>query len=512
MWAALCLGLLGHGLTFFTYPLGMGPDWTLYLGSALELFQEPIRNPYILMDRNGYYPWLAWVFLHLPRGVVWLVAFQHLVLLGFSLWSVRLAETSFGRVPAWILAVVLSLCPPLLAVAQVTNSEAACLMASWLATAAAWQLVRDRGAGLWPWLALGLGMGLAVLARPSWAVLGVGILAALWLEGLPRRRLLSAAGLALVMVLALMGYNYLRLGYFGTEFKAGRTLFAITWQEDRNLLTSNGPATRRLVRLLRRCWPELAATNPVIQRQGLHINQILDNPNQFPYHLYYLIVNLTRRELPYREADRLLRRVALEAFAADWGYFFRRRWASFLAGFASQPMYQLSFLSEPEQRRQEARRYAAEKRLAFRHVSDLYTMKGHDQSREGFRAFWRDYNRIPGLTWNHRRWGPGMAVLQALYRLLPDYKWLYGFGLLWLGALWLWPGRLGLEARQARPWGWLFMALLGACLANWAFVYLISAGRILHMLAGLHLELVCAGLGLWSLVRLVGPAVRGGRG
>ncbi len=507
---ALVLALLGHAGVFFSFPTARGPDWTLYLGSALELFRPLIRNPYILMDRNGFYPWLGWLFLHLPGQITSLVVFQHLLAVALTAWSVRLMQGWFDRLAGYLTALVLGLSAPLLFIPQVTNSEAACLISFWPLACSGLALALDhqrgRSSPAWLWGLFGLCAGLAFLARLSGLVLALGLMAALWAWGLPRRSVLVSLLVLVVMALGLMSFNYLRLGYFGTEYKAGRTLFAILWQEDKNILTSNGPHTSRLVYLLRRLWDREAARNPVIQRNGRHINQILDNPRELPYHLYYLIVNLTRRELPYQEADRLLRQVALEAFWVDPVAYLERRWHKFLAAFAGRPFAEVSFVPPRQAQKAEDRFYASERRYSYRGVSELYHMRGRSQSQQDVRDFLRDYNGLSWRVWQYPGWPAGQAFFQAWYRLLtPKYRYLYALALVFLAGLALAPRRL--ESRlPPRPAVLVFGALLLGCLGNWGFVYLISAGRVLHMLACLPLELILVAGGLWTLARLALPA------
>ena len=506
---ALALALLGHAGVFFSFAPARGPDWTLYLGSALELFRPVIRNPYILMDRNGFYPWLGWLFLHLPGQITSLVVFQHLLAVALTAWSTRIMQGWFDRLAGYLTALVLGLCAPLLFIPQVTNSEAACFISFWPLACSGLALALDHHQGrrspAWLWALFAFCSGLAFLARLSGLVLALGLMVGLWVWGLPRRRLLASFLVLVVMALGVMSFNYLRLGYFGIEYKAGRTLFAVLWQEDKNILTSNGPHTRRLVYLLRRLWPGEAAHNPVIQRNRLHINQILDNPRELPYHLYYLIVNLTRREMPYKEADRLLRQVALEAFWVDPLAYLGRRWRKFLAAFAGRPPAEINFLPPRKALQAEARFYAGERRFSYRGVAELYHMRGWSQSDEDVRGFLRDYERLTRRVWQHPGWPAGRAFFHAWYRLLtPKYRYLYALALIFLAGLALAPRRLAprLPPRRAAL---VFGALFLACLGNWGFVYLISAGRVLHMLAGLPLEMILVAGGIWTLVRLFTP-------
>lgn len=507
---ALLLAVLSHAGVLLVFPPAVGPDWSLYLGSALELTRDVIRNPYILMDRNGYYPWLAWVFLRLPGQITSLVVFQHLVCAALTVWSVGLVQRWFDRLAAYLACLALTLCLPLTLIPQVTNSEAAVLMAFWLAAASGLELGlrarRGLATPLWLWVLFCLGCGLSVLARLSGLILAICLFLGLWLAGAEKKKLLVAVLGFVLAALPVPMFNYLRLGYFGTEFKAGRTLFAVTWQEDKSLLTSNGPQSRRLVRLLRRQWPRLARENPVIRKSGRDINQILDNPREFPYHLYYLIVNLTRREMPYKEADRLLRDVALEAFAANPTRYLKRRWQSLLAALAGGPPAQTSFLPPREAARAEARFYAGERRFSYRGVSGLYQMPGYAQTPAQVKAFHRDFDRLTAGAAAWSGWRPGLKFFHAWFQATSlDYKYLYGFGWFFFIALLFFPARLGLKHGVLAPLA-LFGALEATCLGNWSFVYLISAGRVLHALSCLAFELILAAGGLWAALRLIRPA------
>ena len=489
---ALAVGVITHALVFFTYPAGHGPDGTLYVGSSLEIFRHTIRNPYILMDRNGYYPFLIWAFRQLPGDIVTLVFVQHMVCIMLTVWTVGIVLKLLGRASAVVVALLLTLCLPLLQVPQVTNSEAACLMPLWaMALGAGEMTLRHSRGQVIPgplWVGTGIASALAMLARPSGVLLFAPLLAVLWLLRIPKRLLVGVLAVTVVAALPMPLFNAARLGYFGTEKKGGRTLFALIWMTDHTFDPANGPKSREVAQLLRKEWPRLQQINPVVQRNAEDIEVLLNDPETLPYHLYYLVVNLARRQSSPLEADALLGGAAVEAIRKNAGPFVRTRVGSLISSFRETPRLELDATPSSRLVEKEDAAYASQTRYRYRGVTYLYHEPGYNQTPEQVESFLRDYKDcLPEGT----RWNPGLQVMDIWRDLGITYAVLYVFiglffFLAWRSHLW--------DRRQETML--LAAALITYALGNRLFVYLVSAGTPLHLLPSLPFEIVLGGAGL----------------
>jgi len=501
----LFIAFCAHGLIVYAYPAARGPDYLLYPGSAVELFQTPIRNPYILMDRNGYYPYLIWLFLQLPGQLITLVYAQHIACIALTVWTTRLVEKLFGKGAALLSGLAIALYPPLLLVPHITNSEAANLLALWPTALCAIALALNQHQGkqnsLWLVFGFGVSSGLAILARPSGIFLVFPLLLILWVVKIPRKYFVPIVLSMFLCVGSVLLYNALRLGYIGIEKKSGRILFQVAWIADKTYSPDNGQASLQLANLLREEWKQLLINNPVIRENNESIDAILAKPDELPYDLYYLIVTLTRKRYPPFKADQLLKESALEAIRTHFSLFVKNRLDRLRDSIFAVPRFQLNFSSSEEAPLEEENTSESDVHAErYRHAGVMYQEESYVQTRKQINAFNADYGQLQ----NHapKRSSFGILLVRWWWKLFSWIRYIDMYIMIGLLFGLLWKDSSLFAVPRFNSIGFpLLGTILLACIMNRIFVYGISPGFRLHLLPFLPFELSMAAIGIWGLAK-----------
>ena len=488
----LLLSTCARIMISLTYPLGSGPDWVLYPGSAIELFSDTISNPYIMIDRNGYYPFLIWPFIQFENGLNYLVILQHFICILLTIWTVRLMYIFLGKPIAILCALVLSLYQPLLIIAHITNSETACLIPLWGLFLCTLSIIYRNAKGekipFILWFGFSLFGSLATVARPSGLLLLFSCIVTLWILKTNRRVMLKIVLCFICFSLIIPLYNYYRLGYFGLEKKAGRTLFALVYMTDHTYSPSNGPYSQKVADLLRDAWPELLVKNTVVQKNNENIEDLLSAPEELPYDLYYLIVNLARKKYPYDAADKILLSAAMEAIQKHKSKYIVSRLKSLLISIIKNPYHQLKFrLSNTAKPPIRTISQAKDRRYAG--TSILYTMRGYHQTEEQVSTFQKKYMAIRPSE-KKQRWNTGIKLCKVWHETIqPAYIVIYFFIFLFLYIIYKYPHRIYSDEYRKEIM-MISIASILYCIGNRVFVYAVSKGDELHLLPHLPFELI----------------------
>lgn len=500
---ALLASCFWHGLVFFTYPPGSGPDGVLYTYSALGLFEVPPPDLHHLMDRNSYFIFLTRLLWDLTGSASALVLLMHLVLIATTLWCVHLAAKYFDTTHAWCVALALTLLPELAVIAQVTNSEAAVAVTLFPACTAAFAAaLQERRDGTWAMRVLVLSIAcfaLACTARPS-SLAAFFIFACFFAwRRIPARKAVVLCVIGILAFVWVPFYNLYALGYFGLESKTGRIFFQTAYT-DQTFSPENGPASLRLMEIMQTRWPQLLRDNQVIRQNDERIEDLL-RPGEFPWHLYYVIVANLRQELPPQEADLLLKKAGIEAFKRDKKNFIYRRLSNIRHTLAQRVVMQLDFTPSSLLANNENKVYQANRSNRYRGAAVLQGERKLGQSDEQFRRHHENMKEVLRVYNTPLRNDSLLPFFKKAFYKTPRPRLFLLYGVLLLASTIL----LCVSVRKKEyPLAALTLSTCAYTFGNLVFVFAISSGTRLHLLPGHFMELCVIGLAVGYLALVVG--------
>jgi 4-amino-4-deoxy-L-arabinose transferase-like glycosyltransferase len=244
------LALAVYGFEALGWPMAKGRDTWDYLVYYLQLADAHPPISELQLFRTPLTPIVVGLPLQLGGIALLEVVFGLLYATTILAWSAT--ALTFGRVPALFTAAVLLVYPALATLYHQASSDA--VFATGLALWALLLARTMRAPSTWRFAALGAGMAALVLIRPANQVLLPLALIPLLLPLAWRRRLVLS-GVCLAAALALLAgwavHNGIRYDDT-TVARGGRAWvpFLIVFTGNRTISPENGPASRRLARLI----------------------------------------------------------------------------------------------------------------------------------------------------------------------------------------------------------------------------------------------------------------------
>ena len=293
-------------------PLARGRDFGTYVGGYVELFQRhPIDLGYVL-GRTPIAPLVTGGLLDLAGGALAEPAMSLLYALSVTAWF--LAARSFGAVPAVVTTLVLLLYPGYGILYHELASDSV-----FAAAFAGWSLLVVR-AVLVPTPArfalVGAGVAGLVLVRPGNQALLLLAVLPLVVPAPWRTRLLAVAAFT-VSAAALLGVWAVHNGVLYDKYTVAtggnsRLPFERAFLTDRIVRPENGPASRRLGRLVSR---HLLSEEPY-RSYGVGLNDFFERPSP---RMIVDLTSLSNRLYGWKSDARILRSVGIEAVRAHPG-------------------------------------------------------------------------------------------------------------------------------------------------------------------------------------------------
>jgi hypothetical protein len=251
--AAVVLFVIALGVFWFQalgWPMAKGRDTWDYLVYYLQLFDSNPPLSQVQLFRAPLTPLAVGLPMDLGGSDLLEVVFGVFYAVTVVAWSAT--ALTFGRIPALASAVLLLVYPAWATLYHQASSDA--VFATGLAL---WALILARAyrRPTTGWFAaLGIGIAALVLIRPANQVLLPAVLAPLLAAAPWRRRLTWVAVCLAAAVVPLAGWaahNAIRYDDF-TVTRGGRAWvpFLRVWLDDRTIAPQNGPASRRLARLV----------------------------------------------------------------------------------------------------------------------------------------------------------------------------------------------------------------------------------------------------------------------
>jgi hypothetical protein len=251
--AALLLFVVALGVFWFQalgWPMAKGRDTWDYLVYYFQFFDSKPPLSQVQLFRAPLTPLVVGLPMALGGSVLLEIVFGLLFAVSVVAWSAT--ALTFGRIPALASAVLLLVYPAWATLYHQASSDAvfATGLALW-ALVVARTLRRPTTVGF---VAVGLGIAALVLIRPANQVLLPAVVAPLLAVGPWRRRLTWVAVCLAAAALPLAGWaahNAIRYDDF-TVTRGGRAWvpFLRVWLADKTIAPENGPASRRLARLV----------------------------------------------------------------------------------------------------------------------------------------------------------------------------------------------------------------------------------------------------------------------
>lgn len=251
--AAAALFALALGVFWFQalgWPMAKGRDTWDYLVYYLQLFDSNPPLSQVQLFRAPLTPLVVGLPMALGGGLLLEAVFGLLFAVSVVAWSAT--ALTFGRIPALASALLLLVYPAWATLYHQASSDA--VFATGLAV---WALVLARALRrptTGGFVAFGVGIAALVLIRPANQILLPAVLAPLLAPAPWRRRLVWVAACFAAVVLPLAGWavhNGVRYDDY-TVTRGGRAWvpFLRVWLDDRTIAPENGPASRRLARLV----------------------------------------------------------------------------------------------------------------------------------------------------------------------------------------------------------------------------------------------------------------------